>query len=452
MPAIDRWARGPRASSRTPGTWASAGFIALWIAAGLAGCGSGGGDGLGAVRLATQGKGFTAPTLAVAVALTPREQLGKMIFLDATLSANGNQSCASCHSPDAGWTGPDSAINALGSVYEGSIPGNFGNRKPPSSAYATASPVFHYQPQKKGGTFVGGNFWDGRATGERLGNPAADQAQGPFLNPLEQALANPASVMHKICSGSYASLFTEVWGPSACTLGDETGVLQAFDQAALSIAAYEASPESNAYTSKYDYYLKGMVKLSQQERLGLAMFQGKARCAACHSLHAGPNGEPPLLTDFSYDNLGLPRNPDNPFYANAAFNPDGYDWVDPGLGGFLASRAEYQPYAEENLGKHKVPTLRNVDKRTSGLVKAYGHNGYFKSLKAIVHFYNTRDVKPRCADPFTREDVALATNCWPGPEIAENVNDEELGNLRLTDAQEDAIVAFMKTLSDGYQP
>ncbi len=123
------------------------------------------------------------------------------------------------------------------------------------------------------------------------------------------------------------------------------------------------------------------------------------------------------------------------------------------LGGFLGSRDDFKAFAEENVGKHKVPTLRNADKRPSeGFAKAYGHNGYFKSLKGIVHFYNTRDVKPRCTDPFTLEADALAMGCWPEPEVPEEVHDEQLGNLHLTDAQEDAIVAFLKTLSDGYQP
>ncbi len=111
--------------------------------------------------------------------LTPEEQLGKSIFFDENLSINGNQSCASCHDPAWGWTGPDSDTNAGGAVYEGSIAGRFGDRKPPSAAYATLSPIFHMD---KKGLFIGGNFWDGRATGEVLGNPAADQALGPFLN------------------------------------------------------------------------------------------------------------------------------------------------------------------------------------------------------------------------------------------------------------------------------
>ena len=141
-----------------------------------------------------------------AVPLSPMEQLGKSIFFDTYLSIEQNQSCATCHAPAAGWTGPDSPINAAGAVYEGSILGRFGNRKPPSSGYATPSPILHFVLEKENNKnkvealFIGGNFWDGRATGEKLGNPAADQAQGPFLNPLEQALPDSACVVYRVCN------------------------------------------------------------------------------------------------------------------------------------------------------------------------------------------------------------------------------------------------------------
>ena len=156
----------------------------------------------------------TMPAISESNGLTPEEQLGKSIFFDENLSINQNQSCASCHGPEAGWTGPLSDINAHGAVYEGSIPGRFGNRKPPSAAYATLSPIFHMD---RHGLFVGGNFWDGRATGEKLGNPAADQAQGPFLNPVEQALPDSACVVYRVCNGAYPVSFEEVWGDRAVT-------------------------------------------------------------------------------------------------------------------------------------------------------------------------------------------------------------------------------------------
>lgn len=386
------------------------------------------------IALLSVGLGITASQ-----ALTDKEQLGKLIFFDQNLSVNANQSCATCHAPNAGWTGPNAAINSHGSVYEGSVPGRFGNRKPPSAAYATQSPILHVD---KKGLFTGGNFWDGRATGERLGNPTAEQAQGPFLNPLEQALPSASDIVTIVCA-SYGTLFENVWGTGIC--GDANG---AYDAIAFSIAAYEASPEVNAFTSKYDWSKKGKAKLTHQEQRGFALFQGKGKCNRCHV----SEGRNPLFTDFTYDNLGIPRNPENPFYLQADFNPQGFNWIDPGLGGFLASRADYADYADANMGKHKVPTLRNVDLRPStDFVKAYGHNGFFKSLKGIVHFYNTRDAKQACPDGYT-EAQALAAHCWPAPEVPANVNKGELGNLRMTPAEEDAIVAFLKALSDGYVP
>jgi cytochrome c peroxidase len=391
---------------------------------------------------------------AVAEDLTDEELLGKFIFFDTDLSINGNQSCAACHGPAAGWTGPETDINAGGAVYEGSIAGRFGNRKPPSSAYATPSPILHFVIEKKEALFIGGNFWDGRATGEKLGNPAADQAQGPFLNPLEQALATPADVVGRVCASTHGDLFRLIWGEGVCA---PENVATAYDNIALSIAAYEASPEVNAFTSKYDHTFRGQAKLTKQEQRGFALFRGKGMCHRCHI----SNGQQALFTDFTYDNLGVPRNPENPFYAEPEFNPDGFDWVDEGLGGFLATRlSDYAPYAEANMGKQKVPTLRNVGKGSCEaesenpdcIVKAYAHNGYFKSLKGIVNFYNTRDVKPPCLDPFTTEADALFQGCWPEPEVAENVNTDELGDLGLTPEEEDAIVAFLITLSDGFQP
>jgi cytochrome c peroxidase len=387
-----------------------------------------------------------------ASALTPAEQLGKSIFFDTNLSFNSNQSCAACHAPESGWTGPDPAINSGGSVYEGSIPGRFGNRKPPSAAYATPSPILHFVIQKKEALFIGGNFWDGRATGERLGNPSAEQAQGPPLNPLEQALSSAADVINIICGGAYSGLFTNVCGSDAC---DPANLSAAYDCVGLSVAAYEASPEVNQFSSKYDAFLSGLVKLTQEEKQGMNLFKSKGKCAKCHVLDPGANGEAPLFTDYTFDNLGVPRNPDNPFYSEPAYNPLGFSWIDLGLGGFLSSRIDYQQFAAANNGKMKVPTLRNVDKWDPSLgaqSKAYSHNGYFKTLKQIVHFYNTRDAKPPCLNAFTPVEAAIAQGCWPVPEVPVNVNMKELGNLHLTEAQENAIVAFLKTLTDGYVP
>ncbi|MCC7177553.1 MAG: cytochrome C [Acidobacteria bacterium] len=374
----------------------------------------------------------------------PKERLGKLLFHDETLSANANQSCATCHAPEVGWTGPVEHINMAGGVYEGSIAGQFSDRRPNSAAYATPAPTFHLADAAEG-LFVGGNFWDGRATGELLGNPAADQALAPFVNPVEQALPDPRAVVERVCGGPYGNLFREVWGDDACIAANTQ---KAFGYIGLSIAEYEGSAEVNQFSSKYDAYLGGRVQLTDQEMRGLQLFEGKGRCADCHPSRPGPDGAPPLFTDFTFDNIGVPPNPDNPFYADPR-NTQGRSWEDQGLGGFLAQTEVFKPYAAGQMGKQRVPTLRNVDLRPSpDFVKCYGHNCYFKSLEAFVHFYNTRLVLPVCAEAAQRAGI----ECWPPPEVAENVNTEELGDLGLSAADEDAIVAFMATLSDGYRP
>ena len=384
-----------------------------------------------------------APANAPRDDLTPQERLGKLLFFDTSLSARGNQSCATCHAPEAGWVGGKEIFNRAGGVYEGSISGRFGNRKPPSAAYATLAPSFHLMHPHHG-MFVGGNFWDGRATGDKLGNPAADQAMGPFLNPVEQALPDAKTLVDKVCAGDYASLFKEVWGSGACDSVD-----QAYGYIARAIAAYEGSREVNQFSSKYDAFLAGRVTLTPQETNGLALFGGKARCATCHPHQPARNGAPPLFTDFTFENVGIPANPDNPYYADTVANPAGRDWRDEGLGGFLATSDAFGRYASAQTGKHRVPTLRNVDLRPrSTFVKAYGHNAYFKSLEAIVHFYNTRDLLPECR----RESAPAGIECWPQPEVAANMNRRQLGKLGLTHEEEAAIVAFLRTLSDGYTP
>jgi cytochrome c peroxidase len=373
--------------------------------------------------------------------LTREERLGKLLFFDDNLSEPKGQSCAFCHDPAVGFTGPTSVVNATIAVYPGAVPTRFGNRKPPTAAYGGDSPVLHFDDEE--GLWIGGMFWDGRATGWELGDPLAEQARGPFLNPLEQNNPSKEAVVKKVLTSKYRRLFKRVCGKTY-------DVDKYYDCIATSIAAYERSKEVNPFSSKYDYWLKGKANLTSQEMDGLSLFEGRAMCSACHISEPGPNGEPPLFTDFTYDNLGVPRNPLNPFYYEPEWNPLGTAWVDEGLGAFLRAQG-INPY-DEQIGKVKVPTLRNVDKRPHMLfVKDYGHNGYFKSLKEIVHFYNTRDVLPECST-VTAPTVPLpGENCWPEPEISVNVNTDELGDLGLSNAEEDALVAFMKTLNDGYE-
>jgi cytochrome c peroxidase len=305
---------------------------------------------------------------------------------------------------------------------------------------------------------------------------------------VEQALPDAACVVYRVCKGRYGELFREVWGEGRCNInwpnningacsqpdgevalsdGDREKVDHAYDRVALSVAEFEGSKASNAFTSKIDAHRAGEYEFNAQEELGRQVFRGKGQCVACHVGAGGRGAPPPLFTDFTYDNLGVPINPLNP-----AFVADD-DYRDFGLAGFLESVSGYQEYADANLGKQKVPTLRNVglgscealdyaddneeSKKKAGknkcITKAYMHNGYFKTLWQVVHFYNTRDVKPECPGDFT-VDEALAYNegegCWPAPEVAENVNVDELGNLGLSEEEEFALVAIMMAMSDGY--
>lgn len=377
--------------------------------------------------------------------------LGEKIFFDTNLSEPPGQSCATCHGREAGWTGPDSDINLQSGIYPGAVPQRHGNRKPNSAAYATFAPSLQRVEEDGEFIFVGGNFWDGRATGHLLGNAAADQAQVPFLNPLEQNLTGAREVVDRIFASDYADLFrgvtSEVFGMDRASLHPDT----AFAVAAIALAAFEHSTAVNSFSSKYDLYLAGKAELSQQETLGLELFGGKGLCSQCHPHLPGTDGSPPLFTDFTYDNLGFPKNPDNPYYTlPTEFNQDGSAWIDPGLAATLLDMPEYAAYAPENYGLHRVPTLRNILCRPSeDFVKAYGHNGYFKSLEDVIHFYNKRDVLPYCTEI---DDPQPGVNCWPEPEVAENVNSEELGDLGLSAVEEAALTAFLSTLSDGYMP
>jgi len=416
--------------------------------------------------------------------------LGKAIFFDANLSVNGSQSCATCHAPEVGFTGPHSLVNAGGAVYEGALPNHYGNRKPPTSAYSGDSPVLHYDEQKGG--WFGGMFWDGRAAGWMLGDPLAEQAQGPFLNPLEQAIANAQELCVKVKESEYADLFKEVWGADSLDCAND--VAGVYERIARTVAAYERSKEVNPYSSKFDLFWDraktagkdvtrikcgiggrggGMggtmgcpgggtdpnrwtafrnLGLTDAELQGLAVFNDPTRadCASCHSLASGADGYP-LFTDFGYDNLGIPKNPDNPFYSMpAVWNPDGENWVDYGLGIFLKSAGHEPEVYQPEMGKFKVPTLRNVDRRASlDFVKAYGHNGYFKSLEDIVFFYHWRAMMDSgCMGGGMGGGMGCEgmADMFPPPEVEQNRATLSM----FPRPQVDNIVAFLTTLSDGY--
>jgi len=385
---------------------------------------------------------FVLFALPAAAQLTALENLGKALYFDSKLSSPSNMSCASCHDERVGFTGAKPNINRTGSVYPGAVRQRFGNRRPPTAAYAGESPVFHYDAAER--LFVGGMFWDGRATGWVTGDPLADQAMGPFLNPVEHNLPSEDSACAIVARSNYVGLYEEVFGPLDCNSYDGEH-LTAYIDFANAIAAFERSQEVSSFDSKFDSVMAGEAQFTAQEEHGWELFNGKAQCSACHPA--------PLFTDFTYDNIGVPENPENPFYQmdmvyvdGEPINPEGGTWVDPGLAGFLESLPpewfseqglDKETVVAQSYGKHKVPTLRNADKRPGpGFAKSYMHNGTHKTLEEVVAFYNDRD-----------ELIAMGLLV---PEVMENMNQDELGALGLSFEEEAALVAFMKTLSDGY--
>jgi cytochrome c peroxidase len=432
------------------------------------------------------------------------EMLGKLIFFDENLSVNSTQSCATCHAPEVGWTGPDALVNLETVVYQGALPNHFGNRKPPASGYAGDSPVLFFN--EEAGEWFGGMFYDGRATGEVLGDPLAEQAQGPFLNPLEQAIPNAQVLCVKIKQADYANLFKAVWGDRSLDCAKDTNGV--YERIGRSVAAYERSAEVNPFSSKFDLFWDNAVAagkdvtkikftmgggggmggggntdpnrwqnfrnlgLTDAELQGLAAFNdpNRANCVSCHSLAPGSAGYP-LFTNFSYENVGMPKNPDNPFYAMPkVWNPDGADFVDYGLGGFLQGAGYPEEVYLQELGKFKVPSLRNVDLRPADdFLKAYGHNGYFKSLEDLILFYSWRGLTMngglgmggRGMDGCSgggmggggmgggvgdMMEMMCNPDLFPAPEVDQNL--AQMNHFNMMD--QNNILAFLKTLSDGY--
>lgn len=367
--------------------------------------------------------------------LTDVQHLGKFLFQDKNLSLNRNQSCASCHSLQPvggndlaskavpGFVDPNNVKNGT-AISNGSIASVTGTLNTPSIGYAAHSPSFHWS--QNAGLFVGGQFWNGRA------KDLSEQAQKPLLNPLEMAMPSERAVVDRIKEDKrYKELFRDAYGLNL----EVAKVGKVFNLATKAIGEYEKTSVFNKFTSKFDYVLAGKTTLTVIEEKGLKLFNDKGNCAACHTSEAtrNKNGELmlPLFTDFTYDNIGLPRN------VKIPNNPE----PDLGLGG-RSDIAAIDPEGNE-VGKHKVMSLRNI-----ALTPPYGHNGVLESLEQVVHFYNSRDTLGAARD---NTDPKFGKSGWPQPEVPQNMNSSELGNLGLSQEEEKAIVAFLKTLTDDYQ-
>ncbi len=353
--------------------------------------------------------------------------LGRKIFFDPSLSASGQMSCASCHDPAYA----HAPSNALPVQFGGPDLNVAGTRSVPSLRYLNRFP-FSFDRE---GTPNGGFNRDGRA------QSLLEQAERPLLAANEMANGDAATFVAKLALAAYADEFKRVFGDEV--FDDVEG---AFFRARFAIEAYEQSETAlHPFDSKYDDFLAGKVMLSNAELRGLALFNrpDKGNCQACHPSARGTDGTPPLFTDYTFDNLGVPRNAEIPANMDPAY-------FDLGLCGPI--RADLG--ARRDLcGAFKVPTLRNVATR-----RVFFHNGVFKSLLDALRFYVRRDTNPEDFYPLDANGVVDKFDDLPH-ESHRNVNTEEVpydrypGQApRLDDAEIGDVIAFLGTLTDGYDP
>jgi cytochrome c peroxidase len=269
---------------------------------------------------------------------------------------------------------------------------------------------------------------------------------------------------------------------------DRTKANRVYDNWGQSISSYESSPDVSPFSSKFDAFLAGTYTLTPDEMAGYNLFRGKANCNRCHLDGRGTTLTPgqtdtsavadaaPVFTCFGYVNVGLPLNPRDAIYYQTTPdpfgftpNPFGFAFRDLGLGTFLRSgpgsapnpnSSQWLQFAPISDGRMQVSTARNVamtppqcpttEAPGPYFQKAFFHNGYIKSLKQLVHFYNTRDVFPfnvtsgNCPAGTTEK-----VDCWPMPEVPNNIT-MSFGHLGLTDQEEDQVVIFLQTLTDGF--
>jgi cytochrome c peroxidase len=446
------------------------------------------------------------------------EALGELMLFDKNISPNRNQACASCHMPYVAFSGPIPSVNLTMIAYPGTAHFRAGKRTAQRHTYSPFFPVLQYNQVQ--GLFFGGNFWDSRATGYKLRNPDAEQAQGPPVDTQEMGFPDTACVAFRLSKAVYRPLFEQLYGqgsldirfpnnteeicatpggaavfggsvePIKLSPEDRTEANVVYDRWAQSVDAYEQSMQVSAFTSKFDASLKGVYTLTPDEMAGYNLFKGKGNCNSCHVDGRGTTlmpgqvdtsttatANPPLFTCFGSANEGLPLNPRNAFYYQTepdpfgfTPNPLGFGYRDLGMGTFLRSGFGSGPnpnrtwiqFAPNVDGQMQVASVRNAamappqcpttEAPGPYFQKEFFHNGYIKSLKQLVHFYNTRDVfafdvtSGHCPKGTTEK-----VDCWPRPEVPSPTTiDMTTGKLGLTDHEEDLIVIFLQTLTDGF--
>ncbi|WP_231850376.1 cytochrome-c peroxidase [Komagataeibacter medellinensis] len=353
--------------------------------------------------------------------------LGRDLFHDRHLSASGQMACSSCHADGQAYA----QANAL-SVQPG------GHRAVPSLKYLQDVPQFteHFfdsddeadESIDNGPT--GGLTWDGRV------DTAQAQARVPLLAPYEMANASPADVVSHALAAGYGQRIDAL-------LFSAPNMETRFTLIAEALATYQQEERLfYPYTSKYDAVLAGRAKLTARESLGLRLFEqpDKGNCASCHVSAPGDDGTPPQFTDYGLIALGVPRN------MQITLNHDP-NYFDMGLCGPDRTDLTNHP---EYCGLFRTPSLRNVATR-----RVFFHNGMMHSLRQAVAFYVLRDIRPQMWYPKAPDGTVRKYDDLPARYHA-NINMDppfgpQPGNRPvLSDDEIDAIVAFLKTLTDGY--
>jgi len=390
-------------------------------------------------------------------------QLGQRVFFDPSLSSSGRLSCASCHSPAHAYGPP----NALPAMLGGPDLTRQGVRTAPSLMYLERQPNFSIGPDNDTNETVnltqavaasqdaartqktaqdtaltaanlvpqGGLFWDGRA------DTLQDQAFFPLLSPFEMDGGSIAEVAAKLRHAAYAPLFVQLFGPAIFA-----SPRMAVAEAMFAVARYEIEdPAFHPYSSKFDYWLEGEARLTPTEMRGYLLFNdpAKADCGGCHLDQPDPDGQPPLFTDHQFEALAVPRNP-----ALAANRDPAY--FDLGIcGPYRTDMAKDTQYC----GLFLTPTLRNVATR-----HVFFHNGVYHNLQQVMDFYDFRDtnpekIYPRGANGNVEKYNDIPPRYWANVDIVDPPFNRHPGEApAMTAADETDIIAFLKTLTDGYKP
>jgi cytochrome c peroxidase len=389
--------------------------------------------------------------------------LGRQIFYDPSLSSSGKLSCASCHSPDHAYGPPNDGPVMLG----GSALSRQGARAVPSLTYLDRQPGFSIGPDDPQAENVnlaelaalaqnstrvqktatqtsqsaanlvpqGGLFWDGRADTLQI------QASVPLLDPREMDGGGIERAVEKLRHAPYAESFTGLFGEN---IFQNPQML--LSEAMFAVARYQIEdPDFHPYTSKFDYWLEGKARLTDSEMRGYRLFNDpeKANCGGCHISQPGLDGLPPLFTDHQYEALGAPRN------AALADNKD-IKYFDLGVCGPIRTNIADQT---QYCGMFLTPTLRNTARR-----HAFFHNGVFQTLQQVLDFYNFRDtnpekIYPRAADGTVQKFNDIPVQYQANVDVSDPPFNRHLGETPAMTAQDEAdIIAFLKTLNDGYKP